>query len=142
MVTIRARFGASGHIWRLICAGYCDFFAGKKNDMNKTISISITSTTRRHGSGGMFATYSQWLYEYKERITKKRRRRAFNRKNMHPFSAPPSVAVSGIGTSTCDPAFSCRARTIAEMLGIATPTVKVVTNLNAGEAATLGDASA
>ena len=49
--------------------------------MNKTINISITSTTRRRRlKGGSVATYPQWYCEYKDPITRKRRRRAFNRK--------------------------------------------------------------
>ena len=49
--------------------------------MNKTINISITSTTRRRRlRGGSLATYPQWYCEYKDPLTKKRRRRAFNRK--------------------------------------------------------------
>ena len=43
--------------------------------------MAITSTTRRRRlRGGSLATYSQWYCEYKDPITKKRRRRAFNRK--------------------------------------------------------------
>ena len=48
--------------------------------MNKTINISITSTTRRRRlRGGSLATYPQWYCEYKDPLTK-RCRRAFNRK--------------------------------------------------------------
>lgn len=47
------------------------------NDFN----ISITTTTRRRKlSNGTVATYPQWYCEYREPLTRKRRRRAFNRK--------------------------------------------------------------
>ena len=49
--------------------------------MNEIISVSITSTTRRRSlKDGSIAAYPQWYCEYKDPITKKRRRRAFNRK--------------------------------------------------------------
>src|SRR6476659_7682070 len=49
--------------------------------MKNTINISITTTTRRRKlKGGAVASYAQWYCEYKDPITKKRRRRAFNRK--------------------------------------------------------------
>src|SRR6478736_2295993 len=49
--------------------------------MKNTINISITTTTRRRKlKGGAVASYPQWYCEYKDPITRKRRRRAFNRK--------------------------------------------------------------
>ena len=40
--------------------------------MNETISISITSTTRRRTlKDGSIATYPQWYCEYKDPITRK-----------------------------------------------------------------------
>ena len=43
--------------------------------------ISITTTTRRRKlSDGTIAAYPQWYCEYREPLTRKRRRRAFNRK--------------------------------------------------------------
>lgn len=47
------------------------------NDFN----VSITSTTRRRKlRSGTVASYPQWYCEYREPLTRKRRRRAFNRK--------------------------------------------------------------
>jgi len=49
--------------------------------MNENVSISITTTTRRRKlKDGSVATYTQWYCEYKDQTTRKRRRRAFNRK--------------------------------------------------------------
>lgn len=43
--------------------------------------ISITTATRRRKlANGALATYPQWYCEYKDPLTKRRRRRAFNRK--------------------------------------------------------------
>ncbi|WP_459083041.1 hypothetical protein [Mesorhizobium sp. A623] len=47
------------------------------NDFN----VSITTTTRRRKlKGGTIAAYPQWYCEYREPLTLKRRRRAFDRK--------------------------------------------------------------
>lgn len=44
-------------------------------------NVSITTTTRRRTlKGGKIALYPQWYCEYREPLTRKRRRRAFNRK--------------------------------------------------------------
>lgn len=44
-------------------------------------NVSITSTTRRRKlTNGTMASYPQWYCEYRDPLTKKRRRRAFNRK--------------------------------------------------------------
>ncbi|MDX0769586.1 tyrosine-type recombinase/integrase [Sinorhizobium medicae] len=49
--------------------------------MNQTVNVSITSTTRRRKlANGTIASYPQWYCEYREPLTGKRRRRAFNRK--------------------------------------------------------------
>lgn len=49
--------------------------------MNELINISITTTTRRRKlANGTVASYLQWYAEYKDPKTKKRKRKAFNRK--------------------------------------------------------------
>ena len=49
--------------------------------MNDSFNVSVTSTTRRRTlKDGTVASYPQWYCEYRDPLTRKRCRRAFNRK--------------------------------------------------------------
>ena len=51
------------------------------NDMNQTVDISITTTTRRRKlKGGTVASYPQWYVNFRDPKTGKRIRRAKDRK--------------------------------------------------------------
>lgn len=70
----------------ITCAGYAAVFSwpffpiGTSEKMNN-FSVSITSTTRRRKlKNGTVAAYPQWYCEYRDPLSNKRRRRAFNRK--------------------------------------------------------------
>ncbi|MDX0440633.1 tyrosine-type recombinase/integrase [Sinorhizobium medicae] len=57
------------------------FFIFSESIMNQTVNVSITTATRRRTlSSGTIASYPQYYCEYRDPVSGKRRRRAFNRK--------------------------------------------------------------
>jgi hypothetical protein len=60
---------------------FIEFFDLRENNIMNDFNVSITTTTRRRRlTGGKVALYPQYYCEYRDPLTRKRRRRAFNRK--------------------------------------------------------------
>ncbi|MHA6646356.1 hypothetical protein ACX3P1_28075 [Mesorhizobium sp. A623] len=70
----------------ITCAGHYgvflfSLFSFLMSNIMNDFNVSITTTTRRRKlKGGTIAAYPQWYCEYREPLTLKRRRRAFDRK--------------------------------------------------------------
>jgi hypothetical protein len=86
LVTIWTVPRGSAGAFTITCAGHASvfsfpFFSFSTGKTMNDFNVSITNTTRRRKlKNGTIALYPQWYCEYREPLTRTRRRRAFNRK--------------------------------------------------------------